>query len=110
MLASAVVAALSFNAPLTNLGQRNQQAAVSVSRRELVQGAGAAFALLPVFAAQADGANSRETMIRARAIYGSRIYRLQDASVADILADKNAFQVCAQPEVQRGTVGTLPLL
>lgn len=95
MLASAVVAALSFNAPLTGVPQRTNGAAMSVSRRDLVQGAGAAFALLPAFAAQADGANSRETMIRARAIYGSRVFRLQDASPADVLAEKNTFQLFA---------------
>ena len=95
MLASAVVAALSFNAPLTGVPQRTNGAAMSVSRRDLVQGAGAAFALLPAFAAQADGANSRETMIRARAIYGSRVFRLQDASPADVLTEKNTFQVRA---------------
>ena len=48
----------------------------------------AAFAPL---AAQADGASSKAVLERARAIYGSRVFRLASASPADVLEDKNVF-------------------
>jgi len=63
----------------------------ALSRRELfAQGAGAAFAALPL-AAFADGANSKATVDRARGIYGSRVFRLQTASAAEIADEANVL-------------------
>ena len=55
----------------------------------LITGAGAAVAAAPL-AAFADGA-SKAVLDRARAIYGSRVARLVDASPEAILEEKNAF-------------------
>merc|ERR1719469_1805865 len=42
-------------------------------------------------AANADGANSAATVLRARGIYGSRIFALQGKSAATIVEEKAAF-------------------
>jgi len=61
-----------------------------MGRRALVTGAGAALAAAPL-AAFADGASSKAVLERARAIYGSRVARLVDASPETILEEKNSF-------------------
>jgi len=77
---------------------------MSLGRRELLQSAGSALALLPALAANADGANSAQTAFRARAIYGSRIYRLQSATAAAILTEKNAFTLFISGAYRTGDV------
>jgi len=62
-----------------------------VGRRELVQGALSAAALGVAAPAFADGATSKATLDRSRAIYGSRVARLAGADAATILEEKNAF-------------------
>ena len=49
-----------------------------------------AFAPLPALAVAPP---SPQAMLKSRAVYGSRIFRLQDATVAVILDEKNAFQL-----------------
>merc|ERR1719281_1997274 len=62
----------------------------SVSRRDFL-GAGAALAAPG--AAFADGASSKAVKERSRAIYGSRVFRLQGKSTEAVLEDKNAFKL-----------------
>jgi len=66
----------------------------SVSRRDFL-GAGAALAagLAAPGAAFADGASSKAVKERSRAIYGSRVFRLQGKSTEAVLEDKNAFKL-----------------
>jgi len=61
-----------------------------VGRRELLGSFAAAAALAPA-AAFADGASSPAVLARSRALYGSRVARLADASPEAILEEKNAF-------------------
>jgi len=61
-----------------------------MARRALITGAGAALAAAPL-AAFADGASSKAVLERARAIYGSRVARLVDASPEKIIEEKNTF-------------------
>jgi len=62
-----------------------------VSRREMVQGALSAAAVGFAAPAFADGATSKATLDRSRAIYGSRVARLATADAATILEEKNAM-------------------
>jgi len=62
----------------------------SFGRRELFAAAAGAAAFAPL-AAFADGASSPAVLERARSIYGSRVFRLQKSSAADILEEKNVF-------------------
>merc|ERR1719321_109367 len=66
----------------------------SVSRRDFL-GAGAALAagLAAPGAAFADGASSKAGKEGSRAIYGSRVFRLQGKSTEAVLEDKNAFKL-----------------
>merc|ERR1719393_201565 len=61
-----------------------------LSRREALFGAAAAAAAMPL-AAQADGASSKAVLERARAVYGSRVFRLQDKTADVILEEQNMF-------------------
>jgi|ERR1712176_100339 len=94
-----------FVAPASRVLPVDTRTAVSMSlaRRELLQSAGAALALFPALA-NADGANSAQTAFRARAIYGSRIYRLKSASAAAILAESNAFKLFISGAYRTGDV------
>ena len=60
----------------------------ALTRRDVFSVAAAAAAFAPL-AANADGASSPAVLARARAIYGSRVYRLQSASPAVVLEEKN---------------------
>jgi len=85
MLALGLLSAEAFTPP-TRLSQ-----SPAISRRDLfVQGAGAALATVPL-AAFADGANSKANAERARQIYGSRCYRLQTASAAEIVDESSVL-------------------
>ena len=76
MLSLCAASAVAFTPP-THVPQRT-----GIARRELFsQAAGFALAMTPL-AALADGANSKATVDKARAIYGSRVYRLQTADAA----------------------------
>merc|ERR1712087_296114 len=94
-----------FVAPASRVLPVDTRTAVSMSlaRRELLQSAGAALALFPALA-NADGANSAQTAFRARAIYGSRIYRLKSESAAAILAESNAFKLFISGAYRTGDV------
>jgi len=63
-----------------------------LSRREALFGAAAAAAFTPL-AAFADGAGSPQVLAKSRAIYGSRIFRLQGASPEKVLEEKNMFTI-----------------
>jgi len=68
----------------------------SMTRRDLALAAASAAAatvFTPPLAAQADGATSRATRERARAMYGSRIFRLQGAASKQILDEESAFDM-----------------
>jgi len=80
MMITAVAALLSFTPPASLVG-----------RRELIQGALSAAAVGVAAPAFADGATSKATLDRARAIYGSRVARLTTADAATIIEEKNAF-------------------
>merc|ERR1712087_346645 len=88
-----------FVAPASRVLPVDTRTAVSMSlaRRELLQSAGPALA-------NADGANSAQTAFRARAIYGSRIYRLKSESAAAILAESNAFKLFISGAYRTGDV------
>merc|ERR1712176_1308856 len=98
--------ASAFVAPVSRMLPGGTRAAVDMSlgRREFLQSGGATLALLPALGAHADGANSAQTAFRARAIYGSRIYRLQAANAAAILAEKNAFKLFISGAYRTGDV------
>merc|ERR1712050_577571 len=70
-----------------------QMMAGDLGRREFLKTAGAAAALSSPLAALADGATSKATRLRARTIYGSRIFGLKDAAAEAISADEQAFQL-----------------
>merc|ERR1712066_660221 len=70
-----------------------QMMAADIGRREFLKTAGAAAALSSPLAALADGATSKATRLRARTIYGSRIFGLKDAAAEAIKADEQAFQL-----------------
>merc|ERR1719217_1241571 len=80
------LAATAFTPPATRCSSTP-----AISRRDLFQGAGAALAFTAVPAAFADGANSKANAERARQIYGSRCYRLQTATAAEIVDDANVL-------------------
>ena len=65
----------------------SRRAAVS---RTLLGVAGAASSLLPL-PSVAVAPPSPQQILKSRAVYGSRIYRLQDATPAVIIDEKNAF-------------------
>ena len=69
---------------------RTDAATRTFGRRALLQTTAAAVCTAPL-AALADGANSAATKEKARAIYGSRVYRLAGASTERILEEKNAI-------------------
>ena len=93
-VSSLLIAASSASALLVPAAAPTRTSVSALGRREAIASFAAAAALLPVTAALADGANSAQTVFRARAIYGSRIYRLLKASsAADILEEKNAFKL-----------------
>lgn len=93
-----IVAGLAFFAPPTALpGSAARGTAMMTAeqpmlgRRAMLQGAAAAVVAAAPLAAVADGASSKAVLERSRAIYGSRVFRLQDASAEAILEEKNAF-------------------
>ena len=97
MLPALLASCLAFSSPLgSKIGRRelfSHAAGSKIGRRELFShAAGFAVALGPA-AAFADGANSKATVEKARAIYGSRVVRLQGADAATILEEKNAIEV-----------------
>jgi len=65
-------------------------------------GAAAAAVLTPQFPAVADGASSKATRERARALYGSRVYRLQGAAGPQILAAADTFDLFITGAYQPG--------
>jgi hypothetical protein len=77
MLSFAALAPSSFSAPITSRVSSRSTVSMTadVSRRALLTTA--AGAMFMPLAAQADGANSAATQLRARGIYGSRIFALQ---------------------------------
>jgi hypothetical protein len=77
MLSFAALAPSSFSGPATSRASSRSTVSMTadVSRRALLTTA--AGALFMPLAAQADGANSAATQLRARGIYGSRIFALQ---------------------------------
>jgi hypothetical protein len=94
MIYTAVVAALSFMAPPTAVPTSRSSAVTmaepALGRREMLSFAAAAVSMAPL-AAVADGASSPAVLERSRAIYGSRIARLADASADAIVDEKNVF-------------------
>jgi len=62
-----------------------------LSRREALFGMGVAAAAFSPLAAHADGASSKAVLERARAIYGSRVFRLQSAAPAVVIDEANTF-------------------
>lgn len=81
--------------PITGHSRTSTATMSHPNRRELLQAAGTAVAAAAAspLAAQADGSRSKATRERARQIYGSRIYRLQGASVPAILDEKGVFDI-----------------
>merc|ERR1719199_2504891 len=61
-----------------------------LARRAVLGAAAAAVSVAPM-AAFADGASSPAVLAKSRAIYGSRVYKLKDASPEAILEEKNVF-------------------
>lgn len=94
---SLAVSGLSFSSPTLSssvVASRSSaplMAEPMFDRRAMFGAAAAAVSAAVPMAAFADGASSPAVLARARAIYGSRIVRLQDASPEAILEDKNAF-------------------
>mmetsp|Transcript_28641 Transcript_28641/g.45498 ORF Transcript_28641/g.45498 Transcript_28641/m.45498 type:complete len:177 (-) Transcript_28641:121-651(-) len=70
-------------------------AAPALSRRKIMSGAAVAAAFGSPLAAVADGAGSPATRLRARSLYGSRIFRLQGKAPFEVLEEKNALELFA---------------
>ena len=99
MLSLCAASAVAFTPP-THVPQRT-----GIARRELFsQAAGFALAMTPL-AALADGANSKATVDKARAIYGSRVYRLQSADAATIIEEKGAIKLFISGAYRAGPNG-----
>ena len=95
MLPALRASCLAFSSPLGS----------KIGRRELFShAAGFAVALGPA-AAFAEGANSKATVEKARAIYGSRVVRLQGADAATILEEKNAITLLISGAYRSGVNG-----
>mmetsp|Transcript_6232 Transcript_6232/g.10485 ORF Transcript_6232/g.10485 Transcript_6232/m.10485 type:complete len:192 (+) Transcript_6232:45-620(+) len=96
MMFAVATVALAFNAPMcSRMASRSAAVSMNIDRRDLLTTAtvGAA-TLLSSSAAFADGANSRAVAFKARAVYGSRVVKLLDAtSTEKILDEKNVFQL-----------------
>lgn len=92
LVSSAVLLAFTPPTPLAANSAMAARSSVemSVSRRAFAGTFAAAVAAAPL-AAMADGASSPAVRERARAIYGSRIFRLQGATAETILEEKNVF-------------------
>lgn len=94
MLAHVLIAFLSFTPPASKLFDRRQLLAHAAS-----------VAVMAPAAAFADGANSKATVEKARAIYGSRVVRLQAADAATILEEKNAITLLISGAYRAGANG-----
>jgi len=97
MLTHLVVAAFAFVPP----------PASKFDRRSVLSHAASvtAVTLAPAAPAFADGANSKATVEKARAIYGSRVVRLQTADAATILEEKNAIKLLISGAYRAGANG-----
>lgn len=88
-------AALSFSAHVQPCGHapraRVAMNAPSTRRGTLRFAIGAASALLAVPTVAAAASSSPQQMLKSRAVYGSRVFRLQNASPGAIMEDKNVF-------------------
>ena len=62
---------------------------MSLTRRKAVQQLGVAVLLTPQLAVAAS--SSPQQMLKSRAVYGSRVFRLQQATPATIIEEKNVF-------------------
>jgi hypothetical protein len=94
MLAHVLIAcSVAFSPPTSKL-----------DRRQLLANAATTLIALPM-AAVADGANSKATVEKARAIYGSRVVRLQTADAATILEEKNAIKLLISGAYRAGANG-----
>ena len=97
MLAAAVTSALAFSAgpmPSNAVSARGSAVVMTeqpmLARRAMLGAAAAAVTAAPL-AAFADGASSPAVLAKSRALYGSRVYKLKDASPEAILEEKNVF-------------------
>lgn len=97
MLYQVVAAALAFSPTAMPGGHSTASRSViamsaePVVRREFLTTAASFAAATVAMPAFADGATSAQQKARSRVLYGSRVYRLQTASAAEILDDENAF-------------------
>merc|ERR1712216_602289 len=73
------------------------------SRRKIMTSVAAAATIGSPLAAFADGASSPSTRARAFSIYGSRIYRVKDAGLADILDEKGSFDIFVTGATRKGS-------
>jgi len=96
MLCAVAASLIAFAPPMSVVHNAGRAGPVTMSaemsRRDVFSVAAAAAAFAPL-AAQADGASSPAVLAKTRAIYGSRVYRLQKATPAEVLDDKNVFQL-----------------
>ena len=93
MLAHYVIA-MAFVPPASWLDRRSMAGVIT-----------GAIVAAPATAAFADGANSKATVEKARAIYGSRVVRLQTANAATILEEKNAITLLISGAYRAGPNG-----
>jgi len=95
MICAVTASLLAFTPPMSVVHSSGRAGSVAmsaepISRRDVFSAAAAVAAFAPL-AAHADGAGSPAVLAKTRAIYGSRVYRLQSASPAEVLEDKNVF-------------------
>jgi len=96
-LAMASLLAVAFALPGTQTGR-----SAVLTRRGAV---GAFVAAAAPVAVSADGANSKATVDKARAIYGSRVVRLASASPEAIIEDQNAITLFISGAYRAGPNG-----
>jgi len=96
MLCAVTASLLAFTPPLSVVHSAGRasvsMSAEPISRRDIF-GAAAAVAAFAPLAAHADGASSPAVLAKTRAIYGSRVFRLQAASPSEVLEEKNVFKL-----------------
>merc|ERR1719453_717612 len=91
---SFATAALAFSGPAMAPSRASSSVVMSAEpmfdRRAMLGAAAAAVSMAPL-AAFADGASSPAVLAKSRALYGSRVFKLKDATPEAILEEKNVF-------------------
>ena len=89
MLAVAAMSLCAFSPPLSRSSETHSRREL-IGRALLASSSGLALAA-PVMPASAVAPPSPQQILKSRSVYGSRVFRLQDATPAVIVDEKNVF-------------------